>query len=332
MSTSKPLTSTSRSFWAMPIRVPLTETCEPSARVPRSVIRLRWSGLSRVGDEAYGGAALGREQRRVHVGHLLLDDVGEDALEGGQLEHLDVVLGDLAAHLDVELLGDLAGEAGEDPAELLGERQPGPYVLGDHAALDVDRVGDQLAGQREPHRPRDGDAGLLLGLVGRGAEVGGGDDVLELEQRAVGAGLGGEHVEPGGGDPAGLEGVEERGLVDDAAPGGVDQHQLRLGLRELVGADQADRLGGLGQVDAHEVGLGQQRVEVDEPDPHLGGAAGLDVGVEGDDVHAERAQPLGDEDADPAEADDADGLLVELDAGVLATASTRPGAARRGPG
>ena len=29
-------------------------------------------------------------------------------------------------------------------------------------------------------------------------------------------------------------------------------------------------------------------------------------------------QPLGDEHADPAEADDADGLLVELDAGVLA--------------
>ena len=34
-------------------------------------------------------------------------------------------------------------------------------------------------------------------------------------------------------------------------------------------------------------------------------------------LHAERAEPLGDEDADPAEPDDADGLLVELDAGVL---------------
>ena len=88
-------------------------------------------GALGVGDQAYGGAALGREQRRVHVGDLVLDDVGEDALEGGQLEHLDVVLGDLAAHLDVELLGDLAGEAGEDPAELLGERDAGAHVLGD---------------------------------------------------------------------------------------------------------------------------------------------------------------------------------------------------------
>ena len=30
----------------MPISVPETETCDPSARVPRMVIRLRWSGLS----------------------------------------------------------------------------------------------------------------------------------------------------------------------------------------------------------------------------------------------------------------------------------------------
>ena len=46
MSTLKPLTSTSRSRWAMPTSVPDTETCAPSASVPRIVIRLRWSGLS----------------------------------------------------------------------------------------------------------------------------------------------------------------------------------------------------------------------------------------------------------------------------------------------
>ena len=94
----------------MPTSVPLTETCEPSARVPRIVIRLRWSGLSGSVDQAHRGAALGGEQRGVHVGDLLLDDVGEDALERGQLEHLDVELGDLAADLDVDLLGDLAGQ------------------------------------------------------------------------------------------------------------------------------------------------------------------------------------------------------------------------------
>ena len=145
----------------------------------------------------------------------------------------------------------------------------------------------------------------------------GGDDVLELEERAVGARLLGEHVEPGGRDPAGLEGVVQRTLVDDAAARGVDQHQRRLGLGELLGADQADGLRGLGQVHRHEVGLGEEGVEVDEPDAHLGGAAGLHVRVVRDDLHAERREPLRDQHADATETDDADGLLVELDAGVL---------------
>ena len=143
------------------------------------------------------------------------------------------------------------------------------------------------------------------------------DDVVELEERAVGAGLAGEDVEAGGRDLPGLEGVEEGGLVDDPAAGGVDEHQALLGRGELVGADQAHRLGGLGQVDAHEVGLGEQGVEVDEADAHLRGAAGLHVGVVRDDLHPEGAEPLRDEHADAAEADDPDGLLVELDAGVL---------------
>ena len=69
---------------------------------------------------------------------------------------------------------------------------------------------------------------------------------------------------------------------------------------------------------ADEVGLGHQLLEADHPHAHLGGASGLDVGVVGDHVHAERGQPLGDEHADAAESDDADGLLVELDAGVPA--------------
>ena len=147
------------------------------------------------GDQPHRHPALGGEQWGVDVGDLLLDDVGEDALERRELEDPDVVLRDLAAHLDVELLGHPPGECGEDAAELLGERDAGTDVLGDHAALDVDGVGDQLAAEGQPHRLRDRDAGLLLGLVGAGAEVRGGDDVLELEERAVGAGLAREDVE-----------------------------------------------------------------------------------------------------------------------------------------
>ena len=83
-------------------------------------------------------------------------------------------------------------------------------------------------------------------------------------------------------------------------------------------ADQADRLRGLRQVHGDEVADRQQLVEGGEPDAHLRGPAGLHVRVVGDHVHAEGGQPLRDQDADLAEADDADGLLEQLDAGVLA--------------
>ena len=220
------------------------------------VIRLRWSGAPSSVTRRTAMPRSAREQRRVDVGDGLLDDVGEDALERGQLEHLDVVLGDLAAHLDVELLGDLAGERGEDPAELLGQRDAGAHVLGDHAALDVDRVGHQLAGQRQPHRPGDRDAGLLLGLVGGGAQVRGGHDVRRA--RTAGGRCTApwrRRRAPAAGDPALLERGVQRVLVDDAAAGGVDEPQRRLDLGQRLVADQADRLGGLGQVDGDEVGL-----------------------------------------------------------------------------
>ena len=75
------------------------------------------------------------------------------------------------------------------------------------------------SGTRSPPRARrtelaDGDAGLLLGLVGGRAEVRGDDDRLVVEQRALGRRLRGEHVDAGAGDAALGERVGERLLVD----------------------------------------------------------------------------------------------------------------------
>jgi hypothetical protein len=228
------------------------------------------------------------------------------------------VRGDLAADLDVELGRDAAGQGGEDAAELLGQRDAGPDVLGDGAALDVDGVGHQLAGQREAHRTSDRHAGLLLRLVGRGAEVRRDDDRLELEQRRLGGRLGREHVDAGAGDPALLERQGERVLVDDATARGVDDAHLGLHLAQRLLADEADGLGRLGQVDGDEVALFEQLVQRHAAHAHLCGPGGRHVGVVGDDVHAECRQPLRDEHADAAEPDDADRLLVQLDARVLA--------------
>src|SRR5690606_21621385 len=269
------------------------------------------------GGEGNLDAAVAGEQRRVDERHGLLDHVQEHALERGELEHLHVVLGDLAADDDVEPDGDAAGEGGEDAAELLGERQAGLDVLGDRAALDVDRVRHELAGQRQLHRAGDLRARLLLRLVGAGAEVRGDDDVVVVEQRAVGARLGAEHVEAGAGDPAVLEGDVQRRLVHDAAAGGVDDPDGRLDLVQLAVADEAAGLGRLRQVDGGEVALAQQLVQRDEFHAELGGAGGLYVRVVRDDVHVERGEALGDQDADAAEAEHPDGLALQLDAGVL---------------
>ena len=55
--------------------------------------------------------------------------------------------------------------------------------------------GTQLAGEREPDRLRHRDARLLLRLVGARTEVRRRHDLLQLEQRRVGARLLGEDVD-----------------------------------------------------------------------------------------------------------------------------------------
>jgi hypothetical protein len=68
-------------------------------------------------------------------------------------------------------------------------------------------------------------------------------------------------------------------------------------------------------VDGDEVALRQQLVQADQPDADLRGPGRLHVRVVGEQPDAERGQPLGDQYADPAEADHADGLVGQLDAG-----------------
>jgi len=72
-------------------------------------------------------------------------------------------------------------------------------------------------------------------------------------------------------------------------------------------------------VDGEEVGGVEAVVEfLDEFGVELLGALLANVGVEGDDIHPEVAEALGDLLADAAEADDAQGLVVDLGAEVVA--------------
>ena len=93
---------------------------------------------------------------------------------------------DLAADLDGDAGRDPAGHRGEDLAELLGEREQRPDVLVDHAAgLHVHRVRHELALQRQLDAAGHREAGLVLRLDGRGAQVRGDHHVVEARTAAT---------------------------------------------------------------------------------------------------------------------------------------------------
>ena len=126
-----------------------------------------------------------------------------------------------------------------------------------------------------------------------------------------------EDVDAGAGDVTGLQRGVEGFLVHQAAAGDVDDVRRALHLLERLGAEHADGLRGLGHVDGDEVRLRQELVEGHQLHAELGGAGGGDVGVVREDLGVEALQAGRDQGADPAQADDADLLLEELDAGVL---------------
>ena len=150
------------------------------------------------------------------------------------------------------------------------------------------------------------------------------DDVGEPEERAR-VRLLREDVERGAGDLAALERLDERVLVDQLAAGDVDDPDAVLHPRELLAPDEAARLRRERRVEGDEVRVGDEVVErLGALDPELAEALGRDVRVVGAHAHLEPARAPGDLLADPAEADQPEGLVGELQAGEAASAPTGP--------
>jgi hypothetical protein len=63
-----------------------------------------------------------------------------------------------------------------------------------------------------------------------------------------------EDVEARASDASLREGPAERHLVDDGPPRGVDEHRVRLHLRQRRVVDEVACLGGQGDVERHGVG------------------------------------------------------------------------------
>ena len=101
-------------------------------------------------------------------------------------------------------------------------------------------------------------------------------------------------------------------------------------LRDLLGADEVAGLGRQGGVQGDVVALAPEVVEpADALDAELQRLLGGEERVEAEDRHVEALRPLGDGQADAAQADDAERLAFELGAGELACGpSGRPSGSR----
>lgn len=102
-----------------------------------------------------------------------------------------------------------------------------------------------------------------LGLIAPGAHVGEEDDLLVAHEARVDLGLLFEDVEPRAGDDAFIQGVDERGLVDDGTAGRVHDDGRGLHLRELGGREDVARRRVQGQVEAKHVAALQEGRERD---------------------------------------------------------------------
>ena len=121
--------------------------------------------------------------------------------------------------------------------------------------------------------------------------------------------LGAQDVGRVGPQPVGPQGVGHRRFVDQARPGGVDQHQVRLGQAQPGRVDQ-HRV--TGRVQGDDVTAPGELVEVHPLDAQPVQFLLRHPGVVAQHGAAEAAQPGRDLTTDPAEPDDADGELSEL--------------------
>ena len=151
----------------------------PSASARRDRTRLRWSSASSSVTRARLDAALLGEQRGVDVGDLVLGQRREHALERGSSQDRHVVLDDLAAHLDVEAATGAPARAVKiwPSFSVRGSIGRTSSAMAPPGTLTASGTSSPPSARRTDLR--DGDTGLLLGLVGGRAEVRGDDDLLE---------------------------------------------------------------------------------------------------------------------------------------------------------
>ena len=253
--------------------------------------------------------------RRVDVRDRLVADPAEEALQHGEPEDARVVAADVALEARSRRVGGSSGasEPNSRPRRSASGRN-GRSVSCGLGGVDVDGERHELAGERQLHHVGDRVAGLVLRLAGAGAEVRRDHD---LSSSNSGDSVVGSVSNTSSAAPA----ITPSRTASASAASSTIPPRATL-ITRSVGLALSSRSRPISpavsvclrQVDREEVGLGDDLVERQQLDAHLAGAVGGHERVVGDEPHAERLGPVGDELADAAEADDAERLVGELDA------------------
>ena len=128
--------------------------------------------------------------------------------------------------------------------------------------LRVDDMGGRSAGQQRFQVVGDHLRLARLGVPRGTTDVRGEHDVGHRHQRVVGGQVfADEVVEPGAGQLAAAQGVDQGVGVVQLGAGGVEEDDAVAHGRELLGADHPGGVGGHRRVHRDDVGLGEQLVE-----------------------------------------------------------------------
>lgn len=146
--------------------------------------------------------------------------------------------------------------------------QDGALFRGDGG--DIDRIADLAAQEGLDNILGDIDGDIDLGFFSGGAEVGGADDIIPMDQGIVGfGGLGFIHIQGGPGDFPAFQSTQQRGFFHDPAPGAVDDPYALLHFGYGFVIDQVGGFLGLGGMEGDEIGIAEDIIQGGRGKTHL---------------------------------------------------------------
>ena len=156
----------------------------------------------------HGEAAFARDDRRVHERDRLVDDAGQQPLQGRRASATRVSCSASAAQYPASKRPDgaPARPVSSAPSFSASGRNGRTSSPTSAPADDVHRVGHELAPQRQAHHLGDGRPRLVLRLLGRGPEMRGHDGAVVRNSGLRRRRLLGEHVHGGAAQPAAARG------------------------------------------------------------------------------------------------------------------------------